>query len=225
MIVELFGITVHEFDVSFTDLLLSIESIICAWLIVKQKTTHVVLQKMVASLFIWLSCSSFFGMLYHAFFPAGTNTPAGFYMWITVALSIGCVACSVWAINAYVIKGTAFFKKLLPFIVAYMMVFTYVMFFVSYTFSTIIYFYSPPMIVLIIIALRNYIQSKERAWFYLLTGLVLTFVAAAFQMLNIGLHPVYFNNNAVYHVIQGIALWVIFEAFKKILCIKSWISK
>jgi len=37
-------------------------------------------------------------------------------------------------------------------------------------------------------------------------GLVTTFVAAAQQQLQIGIHPVYFNYNALYHLLQGLGL-------------------
>jgi hypothetical protein len=47
---------------------------------------------------------------------------------------------------------------------------------------------------------------------YGVTGLALTFVAAAVQQLRIAIHPVYFNHNALYHVIQAGALLLIFVA-------------
>jgi hypothetical protein len=41
-------------------------------------------------------------------------------------------------------------------------------------------------------------------------GLVLTFVAAGIQRLGIGLHPQYFNHNALYHLVQALGLALIF---------------
>ena len=38
-------------------------------------------------------------------------------------------------------------------------------------------------------------------------GLVLTFVAAGVQQAALGVHPRYFDHNALYHLIQGLALW------------------
>ena len=43
-----------------------------------------------------------------------------------------------------------------------------------------------------------------------IAGLGLTFLAAAVQRLNIAIHPHYFDHNALYHVIQGAGLWMIF---------------
>ena len=41
-------------------------------------------------------------------------------------------------------------------------------------------------------------------------GFVLTFLAAALQQRRIGLHPVYFDHNALYHTVQGIGLLGVF---------------
>jgi hypothetical protein len=43
------------------------------------------------------------------------------------------------------------------------------------------------------------------------------FVAAGIQQGGIGLHPVYFNHNALYHLVQGIALALIFLAARGLL--------
>ena len=42
-------------------------------------------------------------------------------------------------------------------------------------------------------------------------GLGLTFVAAAVQQGRVGLHPRYFNHNALYHLIQGAGLFLVFR--------------
>ena len=42
-------------------------------------------------------------------------------------------------------------------------------------------------------------------------GLGLTFVAAAVQQARVGLHPRYFNHNALYHLIQGAGLFLVFR--------------
>jgi len=43
-------------------------------------------------------------------------------------------------------------------------------------------------------------------------GLSLTLIAAGIQRLGIAIHPRYFDHNALYHVVQGVALWMIFVA-------------
>jgi hypothetical protein len=50
-----------------------------------------------------------------------------------------------------------------------------------------------------------------------IAGVALTFVAAAVQHGRIGLHPRYFNHNALYHLIQAFALLLIFLAARGLL--------
>jgi len=50
-----------------------------------------------------------------------------------------------------------------------------------------------------------------------IVGLVLTFLGAAVQQLKLAVHPVYFDHNALYHLIQFVALWMIYRA-------ATWIS-
>ena len=48
-------------------------------------------------------------------------------------------------------------------------------------------------------------------------GLAVSFVAAAVQQLRIAVHPVYFNHNALYHLVQAVALALIFMACRSLL--------
>jgi hypothetical protein len=45
----------------------------------------------------------------------------------------------------------------------------------------------------------------------------LSFVAAAVQQTETSLHPLYFNHNALYHLIQAFALLLIFLAARGLL--------
>jgi hypothetical protein len=58
-------------------------------------------------------------------------------------------------------------------------------------------------------------QSAALGWG--IVGLVLTFLGAAVQQLKLAVHPVYFDHNALYHLIQFVALWMIYRA-------AAWIS-
>jgi len=45
-------------------------------------------------------------------------------------------------------------------------------------------------------------------------AIVLMLAAAVLQQLHVGLHPVWFNHNALYHLLEGIALAVLFVALR-----------
>lgn len=217
MTIDFFGIPLHEFDVAITDLLLFAESAVFVYFLWQRQSTQTLLRRLLILLFLALGTSSLLGALFHAFFPAKATTTGGFAFWMLVATSIGITACAVWCINALIFKGQKFFKIVLPFVVLYITAFTYIMFFIDYQFKTIIFFYAPPMIVLALVSLIKFLRKHTFAWIGVLTGVILSFVAAAIQYLQIGIHPIYFNYNALYHMIQGVALAVIFLSFLTLL--------
>jgi hypothetical protein len=64
-----------------------------------------------------------------------------------------------------------------------------------------------------------YRRTRNRPLALTITGLLLTFVAAGVQQAGIAVHPVYFNHNALYHVIQGVALFLIFVGARWIVTV------
>jgi hypothetical protein len=92
---------------------------------------------------------------------------------------------------------------------------------VSHQFKIIIAFYVPPMIALAVISFARWRRTSAMQWFWMFTGIVISFVAAALQFLRIGIHPVYFNHDAVYHVVQAAALAILFVSFLRVLRMRS----
>ena len=81
--------------------------------------------------------------------------------------------------------------------------------------------YSPAALFLLIAFLTAYRREKHGAYLFGVSGMVLTFAAALCQQLGLGLHPIYFNHNAVYHVIQAVALFLIFLAARRLATTQS----
>ncbi len=217
MIIHLFGIPIHEFDVAITDFLLFIESALFAYFLYKNQSSQTLLRRFLVLLFLALGISSLLGAFFHAFFPDKATTAGGFAVWMLVAASIGVTACAVWCINAFIFKGQKFFKIVLPFVLLYLVIFMYVVFSIDYQFKTIILFYAPPMMVLALLSLVKFFREHIRSWGSVFVGVILSFVAATVQYLHISIDPVYFNFNALYHVIQGVSLAIIFLSFRSLL--------
>ncbi|HWR88215.1 MAG TPA: hypothetical protein VN277_07340, partial [Acidiferrobacterales bacterium] len=78
--------------------------------------------------------------------------------------------------------------------------------------------YAPATLFLLAAFVVRLRQEHARHWRLGIGGLVLTAVAAAIQQLGIGLHPVHFNHNALYHVIQALALWMLYGTARASLC-------
>ncbi len=187
------------------------------YLLYKLQPPQTSLRRLLILLFISLGTASLFGALFHAFFPEKATTAGGFMTWMLVANSIGVTASVVWCINALLFRGTSFFKAMLPFAVIYMAIFAYAMLYINYQFKTIIFFYAPPMVILALASLLKFSRERVYAWIWLFVSVMLSFVAATIQYLQISIHPVYFNYNALYHVIQAISLAIIFLSFRLVL--------
>ena len=69
----------------------------------------------------------------------------------------------------------------------------------------------PAIFFFLIIAIeRAYLREKQRSLLLVAGGLTLNLVAGLQQQIGFGIHPVYFNHNALYHVLQAIALYLFF---------------
>jgi hypothetical protein len=70
-----------------------------------------------------------------------------------------------------------------------------------------------------LLAAFTFLYLRRDADFVLtgIAGLALSFAAAWIQQSRISLHPVYFNHNAFYHLIQAFALFLIFLTARSLL--------
>lgn len=229
--IELFGLAIHEPDVALTDLALALETGVFAWLIRRRRpadaataappldpdSSGALLRALLVALFLAMAASSLSGALFHAFFPAKAASAAGEAMWLLVTAAIGVTGATVWLLDALLIGGRLGVRRMAPLVVAYLGGYLAVMAFVDHSYATVIYFYLPPLLLLTGLAAARALRERSRAWTLILVGLLLSFGAAALQLLGISLHPRYFNANALYHLVQGVGLAAIFFGFRRLL--------
>jgi hypothetical protein len=93
--------------------------------------------------------------------------------------------------------------------------FAVVVLLVHESFSNIVYFYTPALILLLIAAGQQAIRSRDTGWTLIVIGLIMSAGAAMLQQAKVAVHPVYFDHNAVYHVVQGIALVFLYLGWQR----------
>ncbi|MEK6555771.1 MAG: hypothetical protein AABZ31_11050, partial [Bdellovibrionota bacterium] len=81
--------------------------------------------------------------------------------------------------------------------------------------------YLPPALLLTFTFAVKWLKKKDARYALGLLGLLLTLIAAGVQALKIGIHPEYFNHNALYHVIQAVGLYLIFKFAQRIIAWQS----
>lgn len=202
-----------EPDVTLTNYALTLECAIFCLLVLR--TSQPPLRRWWIIFFASIGAASLFGGTVHGFFL--DRTTAGWaLLWRAALLAIGVTSMAAWAIGAYLQMGERIGAAVRRAAVAALIVYTIVVLTVSTNFLVAIIMYLPATLFMLVAMVDAYRRSPTRPEAYGIAGLILTFVAAAIQQLRIGFHPVYFNHNALYHVIQGIALFLIFLAARSV---------
>jgi len=206
-----------EPDVTLTDYALAIECALFAALATRWPAPDPRLRRSWAILFGSICVGSILGGSVHGFFAA-QNTPGYALLWAGTLLCLGITSTAMWMIGSYVLLDEHPGNVVRRAAIVVLIVYSTVVLFVSQRFVVAIAAYLPATIFLLVAFVIAYRRSTERRR-ALLSGIIalaLTFVAAAIQQLRIAIHPVYFNHNALYHVIQGLALWLLFLGAREV---------
>jgi hypothetical protein len=160
-------------------------------------------------LFGSIGVGALLGGTVHGFFndPASTGQRI---LWPATLLALGVTSVAMWIIGARVQLREPVSTWVRRAAVAQFVVYAVIVLFVDSRFLVAIATYLPATVFLLAIMIAVRLRTRAAHVAYGIVGLLLTFVAAAVQQLRVAIHPVYFNHNALYHVIQGAALILIF---------------
>ena len=199
-------ISVPDPDVVFTDLGLAALGAFLGWRLWRRGRPGVVMMAGLAS-------AAFWGALFHACFPTGTATSAGFATWLLVAFSIAVVAESLLDMSLSVFMARLNTTSRRTIVALYCAVFVAVVLFIDASFSAIVLLYGPTLGLGLAAAGFEAIRTRSRGWALVALGLTVSAAAALLQQTRVALHPVYFDHNAVYHVVQGAAVVLLYWGF------------
>jgi hypothetical protein len=207
----------HEPDVVITDLVLAVECGLLAALL-WQRPPGLLRLRFVA-LFIALGAAALLGAISHGFFPHqfapwyDADTLVEELIWRGTMVSIGVAALAAWAAAVRVL-GVQHTAQNVLVTVGVSMFLTYVLWiiFVSDEFRYAILYYTPAAVFLGIALTLEWRRDRDPNIALGILGMALTFVAAGIQQAEISLHPLYFDYNALYHVVQGVGLFLIYRA-------------
>lgn len=132
-------------------------------------------------------------------------------LWRFVLIALGVVSASAWAIGARLLLTDRVAGLVTAAALVELAVYSLLVVFVTDSFSIAIANYLPSTLFLIVAFFASYRSGAGTPVAIGLYGLLLTLVAAAVQQARIALHPTYFNHNALYHLLQAIALFLIFR--------------
>ena len=201
--------------VTLTDYALAIECAVFVFALLRLDARDRTLRFWFVVFFASIGAASVLGGTVHGFFLAASS-PGRRILWPATLLAIlvtSLAALTIGAILQLDERRAAIVRRLA---IAQLVLFSLVVLFVTSKFYVGIIAYLPSTLFLLFALLTTYRHRPDPGVRWGITGLALTFAAAAVQQLHIGIHPVYFNHNALYHVIQGAALGMMFLAARSI---------
>jgi hypothetical protein len=99
-------------------------------------------------------------------------------------------------------------------VAAAFVIYAYVVLRVDHSFRVSAVFSTPPVLAVLVVMLVRAVRDRHRNAILASAAIVLMLCAAVLQQLHVGLHPVWFNHNALYHLLEGIALAMLFVALR-----------
>lgn len=204
-----------EPDVTLTDYGLAVECALCVYLLHRRGRERTWLLPWLVFFFAAVGGAALAGGSVHGFF-LDERTVGHLILWRATLIFIGGTALAVWAIGSRIWFAPASVRRIDMVVWIAFAIYAAVVVFVSQEFLAAVVFYLPAAVFLLIVLARAYTRVRERSFLLALSGLGLTFVATAVQVGRIALHPTYFNHNALYHVIQAVALWLLFLGLRSV---------
>ena len=202
---------IAEPDVALTDYALTIESILFAWLLYRQAGHKSGIRFWFIVFFCALGLAAFSGGTSHGFIFDKTSLLYSL-AWNGALIAIGMAALSAWMIGAHLIADDKVTGWLRRAAVTLFVVYCVVVVSVVNTFQVAILYYLPATLFLFTTYGVHYLRHRHGHLLSGTVGVLLTFVAAGVQQAGIGLHPVWFDHNAFYHLIQAVALVFLYFA-------------
>lgn len=203
------NVPIAEPAVTLTDFALTLECAAFAWAFQRGRQAGDRLGTWFVVFFCAAGLAALAGGITHGFLVDDASLVHGL-VWDATLLAIGVTALAAWMIGARLVLRAALARGVRT---------TALTLFVAYaaavasgvdTFLIAISAYLPAALFLLAVFGTHYVRTRRPAFLPGMVGVALTFVAAGVQQAGIGLHPVWFDHNALYHIIQAAALWFLF---------------
>jgi hypothetical protein len=198
-----------EPDVALTDYGLTVLCAVLAHFVYRRGTPGNAFRDWFTLFFLATGAAALFGGTVHGFFEE-EGSAGHAILWRATMVSIGAATLAGWAIAAQLLLSDRLSRLVTLFAGIQVALYVLLVLFLVQDFRVAIFEYLPAALFMLIGLARAYWRDRVGALAVAAAGMVLTFVAAAVQQAGIGLHPVYFNHNALYHLIQAIALVMLF---------------
>jgi hypothetical protein len=198
-----------EPGVSLTDYALAAECALFSYLIYFRNWPASRLRLWFGVFFASLGLASLFRGTVHGFFLDQTSVGSRI-LWPATMLAIGGASFAAWLAGAAVLLPRRAARIVGMAALAQSIAYGGFVLAGAHDFTVAVMNYLPASIFLLALFAVSYARQRGGRALVGLIGIVSTFIAAGVQQAGLALHPVYFNHNALYHLIRGLALFLIF---------------
>lgn len=210
------GPLLTEPDVAITDFALAIECLVFSWVLLRKMGPIGTIQRLFALLFFTIAVGALLGGISHGFLLSG-DTLESRIMWSATLLALGLTSLVSWHIGAEIQMTQPWRKATKSGAIVLFILYSLGVVCVTQTFELAVLNLAPALLFLLFGYIAVYRQHADMSVLIGIAGILLIFAASVLQQLGIGIHPVYFTHNAVYHVLQGLAFFMIFNSIATIL--------
>ena len=200
-----------EPDVTLTDYCLAFEGALFALLMYARGEGAAPLRWWFVLFFGSLSLAAATGGTVHGFFLDGATTGYAI-LWPSTLIAIGATTVATWMIGAQLAFSDRAVRWISLLAAIQFAVYCLIVLLITDDFRIAIVNYLPAVFFLLAIFAIKYVQTRKPQVVIGLIGIVLTLLASFVQQAGVAIHPLYFNHNALYHVIQAVALLMIFAS-------------
>lgn len=209
-----------EPGVALTDYAVALECALLAVLLPRGRTRAGSLRPWFLLFFLSMGVASILGGTVHGFFLDGRSS-AHAVLWTLTLLAMGLTAFSIWSIGAALLFSKPFVRWVLVAAGVQFGLYSVVVLLLTQKFWVGIVDSVPAVLFLLVAILLTYRREKRKSILPAAAGLVLFLVAAFLQHLQIGIDPVYFNHNTLYHTLQAAALFLFYRGGHWLLATES----
>lgn len=197
--------------VSLTDFALAIECTAFASVLVAQPASNPVLRTWFVAFFASVTLASMLGGTMHGFFEYSTRRVRE-VLWVATLVAVVLAGFAEWSIGAALLGDAAVSQWIVGFALLLTVACLWIVLFVRRDFAMAIVAYVPATLFFLASLVVTYRHSPDPALAWGSAGLVLVFLGAALQQRGVAIHRIRIDHNTLYHIIQGVALWLIFVA-------------
>jgi hypothetical protein len=208
---------IAEPDVALTDYALVVETFLFTlWMYRIRPLSSKSLQRWFLLLFASIGIAALVGGTVHGFLT-DARSQAARICWLMTMILLGITALSEYGIAARLLLGPRSANLLI--VLAVLGFFAYVAIVVLWnaSFRIAVIDYLGGLVLLSIALFNLYLRNRPRAALVGIAGLLLTVAASVVQQAHISVDPRYFNHNALYHLLEAIALFLIYRAGRSLV--------